>query len=316
MGTEINAQDSPRTPYSSSIARSDLQIVVRQTCGLGNQLFQYAAGRHVASKFGGSLRIAHELPRDLAFNEAPRPVLLQKFSISARFGPATRFDRLALSTRPRFTFPSWVARTANHIQVIREAIDSRFVYRPFAIESWARTVYLTGYWQYHYTVNSVGSELRREFSLRESPGQRSRQQAARITAERTPVSVHIRRGDYLLSRNDKVLPPEYYEKSFNLMRGRFPGCVFFVFSDDARFAHEWLADRSGFVFVDHNDDDTAHEDLWLMSLCHHHVIANSSFSWWGAWLNARSDKQVIAPSKWLGFRTAEKDIAPAEWSLI
>jgi hypothetical protein len=100
------------------------------------------------------------------------------------------------------------------------------------------------------------------------------------------------------------------------MREQFPGCTFFVFSDDVKFAREWLGNRRGFVFVDHNDDDTAHEDLWLMSLCQHHIIANSSFSWWGAWLNRRTDKRVIAPAKWLGFRTNERNIAPPDWSLI
>ena len=292
------------------------EVVVRQTDGLGNQLFQYAAGRSLAKKYGATLRIAHELPRNLTSSRFARPILLQKFSIAANLGPATSFDRLVLSTRPRFALPSWMARRAKSIQVIREKPDAFIVYQPFAVEAWAHTVYLLGYWQAHPIVDFVDTELRTELSLREAPGEMSRGQAQRITAAKTPISVHIRRGDYLLSINHKALPSDYYERSVQLMREHFPDCTFFVFSDDAKFAHEWCAERPGFVVVDHNNEATAHEDLWLMSLCQHHVIANSTFSWWGAWLNARDDKRVIAPASWLGFRTAETDIAPSSWWLV
>lgn len=315
---QMLTQAPPPQAHSNASSRAALQqVVVRQTCGLGNQLFQYAAGRHVAKRFGAALRIAHEPPDNLTPEGFPRPVMLQKFSIRAHIGPATRFDRLALSTQLRLAVPSWLTRRAHHVQVIREqGGDAHFVYQPIVIEDWARTVYLLGYWQFHTIVESVASELRHEFSLREPPAELSQQQARRIAAATTPVSVHLRRGDYLLSSRNKVLPAEYYENALARMREQFPGCTFFVFSDDAKFARAWCAGRSGFHVVAHNDDDTAHEDLWLMSQCHHHIIANSTFSWWGAWLNARSDKHVIAPANWLGFRTAEIDIANPEWSLV
>jgi hypothetical protein len=100
------------------------------------------------------------------------------------------------------------------------------------------------------------------------------------------------------------------------MRTQFPNCSFFIFTDDVAHAREWVADRAGCIIVDHNDALTAHEDLWLMASCRHHIIANSTFSWWGAWLNPRTDKCVIAPSEWLGFRTAETHIAPPDWVLL
>jgi hypothetical protein len=132
-----------------------------------------------------------------------------------------------------------------------------------------------------------------------------------------PLSVHIRRGDYLTVFGEhSVLSGEYYEAAMMRMRARFPHCTFFIFSDDAAYAREWVADRVGCVIVDHNDAATAHEDLWLMSMCRHHIIANSTFSWWGAWLNPRTDKCVTAPSEWLGFATAETHIASPDWALI
>lgn len=293
-----------------------MQVVVRQTCGLGNQLFQYAAGRYLAKKYAATLRIAHELPGNLTCDGFERPVMLQKFSIAADIGPATRFDRLVLSSQRRFTVPSRLVCTARRIQIVRDEGDAHFVFRPIVIEDWVRTVYLLGYWQFRSIVEEVASELRQEFSLREAPGALSQQEARRIEATKTSISVHIRRGDYVLSSRNKVLPAEYYENSIVRMREHFPGCTFFVFSDDAEFAREWCADRSGFHVVDHNDDAHAHEDLWLMSQCHHHIIANSTFSWWGAWLNARADKRVIAPANWLGFRTADIDIADPQWLLV
>ena len=92
--------------------------------------------------------------------------------------------------------------------------------------------------------------------------------------------------------------------------------TFFVFSDEPAEASAWAAGRSNFVVVDHNDAHSAHEDLRLMSQCRHHVIANSSFSWWGAWLNPGKDKHVIAPGRWLDCDTAETNVAPPQWQIL
>ena len=297
-------------------ARSVTEVVVQQSDGLGNQLFQYAAGRSLSKRYGGMLRIACQPAHNLTTHGYRRPVMLQKFAIKASIGPATQLDRLVFSTRPHFALPSRVVRKVGRIQVIREADDPLFLQHSFSIKAAARRVYLHGYWQAHSIVDSVGNELRQEFSLREPPSELSRRQADRILSCRSAISVHIRRGDYLVLVKHKALPTEYYEQSLSLMGERFPDSTFFVFSDDAPSAREWLANRPQFVVVDHNDDTTAHEDLWLMSLCRHHIIANSTFSWWGAWLNARNDKCVIAPSNWHGVHTAESDIAAPGWQLI
>jgi hypothetical protein len=131
------------------------------------------------------------------------------------------------------------------------------------------------------------------------------------------VSLHLRRGDYLtVFGTSAVLPTDYYRASVESMQSRFPDCTFFVFSDDASYARELFGHDSRFRIVDHNDALSAHEDLMLMASCHHHIIANSTFSWWGAWLNPRLDKVVVAPSKWLGFKTAHSIIAFPSWTLI
>ncbi len=115
---------------------------------------------------------------------------------------------------------------------------------------------------------------------------------------------------------DLVLPPEYYIRAIEHMKDRLGNPTFFVFSDEPSFAHQLAANRRDCIVVDHNDAESAHEDLRLMSLCHHHIIANSTFSWWGAWLNPRKDKAVIAPSRWLGFKTSSVEIALPSWCLL
>ena len=106
-------------------------------------------------------------------------------------------------------------------------------------------------------------------------------------------SIHIRRGDYLkFSKNHPPCTLEYYQKAIDL----FPDCIFPIFSDDLDWCrHHFTDDR--FIFIENSRDDL---DLYLMSMCRHHIIANSSFSWWGSWLNDRPNKRVVAPVNWFG----------------
>jgi len=126
------------------------------------------------------------------------------------------------------------------------------------------------------------------------------------------VSVHVRRGDYVALKHKHILLSEtdYYDKSLAL----FPEHTFYIFSDDI----EWCMGNfngDNVVFINMEDDII---DLYLMSLCKHNIIANSSFSWWGAWVNGNIDKTVVAPSKWFGdsINLDYKDIIPNEWVKI
>ena len=122
-----------------------------------------------------------------------------------------------------------------------------------------------------------------------------------FTSGKTIVSLHVRRGDYLkLQDYHYVCPLSYYQKSMEW----FEDAVYVVFSDDIMWCKVNLPLDSNCVFIEDNPDQ---EDLYLMSLCDHHIIGNSSFSWWGAWLNASTDKKVIAPQTWFGPRNADKD---------
>jgi hypothetical protein len=294
-----------------------MKIVVKQTGGLGNQLFQYAAGRALAKRYSASLRIAHELPRLLVSHGHPRSVLLQRFAICARLQQSSYFDRLVVSDQPRLKAAGRLVRSIGRIQVIRQSGDRCLFHQDITIAAGTRIVYLRGFWQDYSLVREVESELRHELRLLEPLGGKNLELAKRIAAARNPVSIHLRRGDYRPFFGEQMmLPLAYYEHAIGHMLDHNRHSTFFVFSDDVPFARDWLRGDRRFVVVDHNNEASAHEDLRLMSLCRHHIIADSTFSWWGAWLSTHRDKQVVAPARWLGFDTARIAIACPGWTLL
>ncbi|MGH8231307.1 MAG: alpha-1,2-fucosyltransferase [Steroidobacteraceae bacterium] len=294
-----------------------MQVVVKQSSGLGNQLFQYAAGRCVARRYGASLRVAHQLPHVLRSYGHARAVLLQRFAISAPVRQASLFDRLMVTERQEFQGLARAARAVFKVQVIRQAPERCLFRQDLRVPRGVRTVYLKGFWQDAAIVREVETELRRELTFVEPLQGRNLEMARRIEAARNPVSIHLRRGDYgSFFGANMILPIDYYEHAIDHMLEYNRRSTFFVFVDDIPFAKDWLGGDPRFVVVDHNNDESAHEDLRLMSLCRHHIIANSTFSWWGAWLNPRRDKQVIAPARWLGFDTPMTAIACPDWTLL
>ena len=124
------------------------------------------------------------------------------------------------------------------------------------------------------------------------------------TKNKTAVSVHIRRGDYLDNNEvyGGICTEEYYKKAIAVMKEKFADALFFVFSNEPEWVKEWLnctyKGEDRFVVIEGTDEDTGYLDMFLMSRCKHHIIANSSFSWWGAWLNPDKNKKLIAPAKW------------------
>ena len=161
-------------------------------------------------------------------------------------------------------------------------------------------------------------QLRSAFSFKEAATGKNLEVLNLIRNTANPVSLHVRRGDYALAvEGNIVLPAGYYAKAISLVLERLPDATFYVFSDDIAFAREFLPRSIRSVFVDHNDDFSSHEDLRLMSSCQNHILANSTFSWWGAWLDARTSKVVIAPRHWLLTKQSYyADFMPREWLLL
>jgi len=245
-------------------------------------------------------------------------LLLHEFAIKAPIRTLNIADRLLSSPKQIISRLREPICGAIRSKVVQEDFSRLFYYQHVDVPQGTRLLYLNGYFQNYSIVRAVEAELRNEFALRKPLSGKNLEMADRITSQEVPVSVHFRRGDYLTELDKRGIPSyAYYENAFELIRRQFRKPFFFLFSDDPVFANSWATDRANCVAVNHNGQSAGHEDLRLMSLCKHHVIANSTFSWWGAWLNPRTDKQVIAPSRWLlKCETASIEIIPREWLIL
>ena len=291
-----------------------MQVVIRQNSGLGNQLFQYAAGLYYSKRYQARMEMARDVPKHRQSHGYPRPFLLSHFSISSPVRALTLFERLLFSPR----WDASAVRRALGIQGFAEPFERRFTFlKDVPLERGTGVLYLWGFWQTYRIVEEVADQARREFSFREPPRGKNLEVLERIRQCRCPISLHVRRGDYTLAAEGQIaLPMDYYSRAISICRERFGNPTFFVFSDDMPFARDNLP-LADAVFVDHNDSFSSHEDLRLMSSCHHHIIANSSFSWWGAWMNARRDKTVLAPKHWyLRADSYYPELLPPTWILL
>ena len=202
--------------------------------------------------------------------------------------------------------------------------EPHFHYDP-AFEALGSQTALFGYFQSERYFSAIAGSLRDWFSPREPFGGAAADVLSRIEASRLPISVHVRRGDYLnpgAAEFHGILGETYYREALGrLEAGVGPEAELFVFSDDAAAAEQALnfVPKSRLNHVC-GDPERPWEDIGLMARCRHHLIANSSFSWWGAWLNRSPDKVVVAPRAWFAPAELKKlntaDLYPPGWILI
>jgi len=294
-----------------------MRIVVRQMSGLGNQLFQYAAGLYFAEKYHADLQIAIDPPLQAFSHGLPRPFQLSLFAITVPARPVRPLEKLMQSWNPKLKPAAYLLRTLLNVDFIEEPQPYRFC-PDLPFRNTADKSYIRGYWQAAQYAEAVATRLRSDLVLRNAPSGRNQEVLQEIQNNSDAVSIHVRRGDYLLAKQGSLaLPLSYYHAAVRTIRQKTSSPCFFVFSDDVEFARNNLPDDIRGVFVDHNSALTAYEDLRLMSACSHNIIANSSFSWWAAWLNRNPEKIVISPKFW--FRKSESyypDLFPHDWTLI
>lgn len=188
------------------------------------------------------------------------------------------------------------------------------------IHSIPSTAYLQGYWQSEKYFSEIADVLREDFKFRQPLSEINAQWADKITQCHS-ISLHIRRGDYVSNpmthKVHGVCQLDYYYRAIEYITSLIDDPVFFVFSDEAEWAKSNLEISHPVYYVENNTGQESYNDMRLMSLCRHHIIANSTFSWWGAWLNNSPEKIVIAPQKW--FATSDKDdsdLIPKTWIRI
>lgn len=295
------------------------KLIVRIFGGIGNQIFIYAAARRLSLKNNTKL-VLDDVSGFVFDDQYMRYYQLDKFNINSRTATlAERFE--PFSRVRRYLYRSWNQRLPYEQRryLVQEGVD--FDSRLLAFNP-RGTVYLEGYWQSEGYFKDIETVIREDLRIQPPNDSVNQQYAAQIRAMNS-VAVHVRFFDAPDSMSASTIvnnaPGDYYSRAIQIMDERLGGNVhYYLFSDQPQAARARIPlpdDRVTLVHHNHGDA-MAYADLWLMSQCKHFIIANSTFSWWGAWLASHPGKIVIAPgvvlkdgvTSW-GF----KGLLPEEW---
>lgn len=293
-------------------------IIVKLSGGLGNQLFQYSFGRYLSLKHNAELKFDDNLSIS-KLNFTSRSLGLSKYKLDLKFANKKELNQY------KFFKNGILARLERKIIQKNPFLNRNvIVEESFKIlnkEELPDNCYFDGYWQSQYYFDTISALIRKDLELNFELSEANKILEYQIINS-TSVSLHIRRGDYIsINSNKKIYSTcslEYYQKAISHIKQKFTDVNFFIFSDDINWAKENFT-TDNFTIVDINYDNP-HADLYLMSKCKHNIIANSSFSWWGAWLNCFEKKIVITPKEWyIDKKTnsnAIKSLIPKDWVII
>lgn len=278
--------------------------IVKFQGGLGNQMFQYALYRKFQS-------MGYDTYADLYHYKHTkyevRPLQLFVFDINLR--EADRKDVIRLSGNEDYRLDMVWLKYIGKKTYFRE---KNICFNEEILKK--DNGYFQGFWQSEKYFSEIEDILAKEFifSKMVQEDQINRQIRLRLQEDEKAVSIHVRRGDYLNHpMYGGICTKDYYKNAIDYIQQRVEDARFYLFSNDMAYVQdEFQGDE--FVYVKNNLEGKGYMDMYLMSLCRHHIIANSSFSWWGAWLNQYSAKIVVAPSKWLN-GTSVRDIIPDSW---
>ncbi len=279
--------------------------------GLGNQMFQYAFAYTISNNKKNAVKL--DISSFKTYNL--REYELGLFNVTIGIAEEKESNIL------KFKQENYLERAVRKMRRKSMPLSAKYYKEPhFNFDKNVfdlQNVYFDGYWQTEQYFKKYREELLKEFTLKQDFSKQSQVYKNEIVKVES-VSLHIRRGDYVTNEHTNSVHGtcslEYYEKAVLLMQSKLNNPHFFIFSDDLAWGRENLdfIDNLTVVYLDENVPD--HEEMLLMSHCKHNIIANSSFSWWGAWLNQNSEKMVIAPSKW--FNDLSKDtinLIPEAW---
>lgn len=276
-------------------------IIIKLFGGLGNQMFQYAFGRNIAEKNQTELKL------DITYFEtsAERKFVLDHFNIKNEI--ATQKEIFELTHQKIFGGLKFSGKI--------EEKGIQFNKKNLKIKN---NRILTGYWQCENYFSDIKSIIRNEFTIINPPDPICEEYYRQINTTNS-VSIHIRRGDYTkpeLINIHGLCDMDYYNRSIERISKSIIKPVFYVFSDNLEWAKNNLQSAMPMYFVDLDNGGNEIEDFRLMMSCKHNIIANSTFSWWAAWLNRNQEKIIIAPKFWFSseiFRKQQKNIIPDNW---
>jgi len=289
-------------------------MIITQLCGgLGNQMFQYAAGRSLAYSLNTELKLDISLFREGALREYH----LSAFNITENIASHMDLKKVNRPLGWKVKHPVEASRSMiQRMATVKYVKESHFNFDP-EILILSDNVYLDGNWQSEKYFKDIERIIREDFTLSEEPDYLNKHMAGKIR-NCEAVSLHVRRGDYvsdpITTAYHGICSEEYYCGAISKLEGYVQNPHFFVFSDDPAWAKENIDTRYPTTIIDFNGSERDYNDMRLMSLCKHHIIANSSFSWWGAWLSNNSHKIVISPKKWFNKPDINsQDLIPEFW---
>lgn len=305
-------------------------VTVHLMGGLGNQLFQYAFGRRLAYVNGAEFYLdvsgyANDVHPDP--KRGIRICELGHFHIAGRLirrDEKPPHGRIALQrkTEKVWLFLRWLADLRHPYHMRREIVEpevNRFRFDRHVFERpIAGRVTVRGFWQTERYFADIQHLLRTELEVADEL-EGANAEMARCIRDSNSVAIHVRHGDNAgyVAQALGLLPAAYYRNVILTLRAELRDPRFFVFSDDVDWAKKLLGNEPQMTYADQNGSADGHEDLRLMTLCKHHVLANSTFGWWGAWLGRKADQIVFAPKRYYqNIDKANPDLYPADWRLV
>ncbi|NMC36404.1 alpha-1,2-fucosyltransferase [Candidatus Beckwithbacteria bacterium] len=277
-------------------------IITKLTGGLGNQMFQYAAGKALAERLQSPFKLDIE-QYSLSLPDTARQYELEAFELNAEF--ATSTDLLL------FKMLSKLSSKYNYFKDKNNDFNKDFL-------KLKNHVFLIGHWQSYKYFEHIAAKLRSDFTLKKELENQLFKKTKRKIENNQSVSIHVRRTDYLTYgvafHTHGLCGMDYYQKAIRKIIKKVKKPYFFIFSDDLAWCKKNFQLPFPTEFV---QGQNPAQDMSLMSYCKHNIIANSTFSWWAAWLNIYQNKQVIAPKQW--FKTLQYNVSdrfPNNWTLI
>ncbi len=286
--------------------------------GLGNQYFQYATGRAIALHHKAKLVLDTSWYDHISAGDTRRDMQLKNLRVNvARF---TNVSQEPLEDLHPNVLQN-VMRSIARKRPLKHSEKKNFAYDPSIIDMYMKrneNHYFTGYWQSYRYFDSIRSHLVNELQPVSALTQDYARYIESIQSSEA-VMVHVRHGDYLSHLSyHYVLNIEYYLAAMKRIHNQFPNAHFFVFSDDIAWCQKNFPKEYKITFIiSSNDPDANIQEIFLMSHCKHYIIANSSFSWWGAWLRRRLDGLVFAPQRWIADAKLNlDDLLPPDWQRL
>lgn len=282
-------------------------IIVKIKGGLGNQMFQHAIGKRLSLDWGQELKYDLSWFKNIKEGETARKIGINNFNITISEATEVEINK---------NIPNIFIKFFNKIK-IRLNKNIFFEFNPRLIEK-KRKIFLNGYFQSFKYFDSIRKELLNDFILKNGQSELAQKQKEDIINSDNSVGLHIRRGDFVTNYKDYhgLCSLSYYAEAVSIIKQKYHKIKLFVFSDDIEWAKENIKFADPMVFVSGQGFSDA-EEILLMSLCKHQIIANSTFSWWAAWLNKNNDKIVVSPKKWLVVVDIDtSDLLPKEWIKI